>query len=101
MPARQPVSRRALHRLALAAALAPWTRALATGSSTPSWSSDPFTLGVASGQPRPDSVVLWTRLAPRPEEALGGVTAARVDVTCEVFADAALRQRMIAHWQTL
>ena len=25
---------------------------------------DVFTLGVASGEPRPDSVVLWTRLAP-------------------------------------
>ena len=25
---------------------------------------DPFTLGVASGDPLPDSVVLWTRLAP-------------------------------------
>ncbi|MDP8909551.1 MAG: PhoD-like phosphatase N-terminal domain-containing protein, partial [Chloroflexota bacterium] len=24
----------------------------------------PFTLGVASGDPLPDSVVLWTRLAP-------------------------------------
>ncbi|MGW6565382.1 alkaline phosphatase D family protein [Streptomyces sp. NPDC054975] len=26
----------------------------------------PFTLGVASGDPQPDSVVLWTRLAPEP-----------------------------------
>lgn len=26
--------------------------------------SDPFTLGVASGDPLPDAVVLWTRLAP-------------------------------------
>ena len=26
----------------------------------------PFTLGVASGCPQPDSVVLWTRLAPEP-----------------------------------
>src|SRR5689334_22722042 len=30
--------------------------------------SDPFTLGVASGDPLPDSVVLWTRLAPSPYE---------------------------------
>jgi len=27
---------------------------------------DPFTLGVASGDPTPTGVVLWTRLAPRP-----------------------------------
>lgn len=26
----------------------------------------PFTLGVASGDPRPDRVILWTRLAPQP-----------------------------------
>ncbi len=28
--------------------------------------TDPFTLGVASGDPQPDGVVLWTRLAPDP-----------------------------------
>ena len=27
---------------------------------------DPFTLGVASGDPEPDGVVIWTRLAPSP-----------------------------------
>lgn len=26
----------------------------------------PFTLGIASGDPQPDSVLLWTRLAPEP-----------------------------------
>ncbi len=33
----------------------------------------PFTLGVASGMPRPDSVVLWTRLAPQPHAPGGGL----------------------------
>ena len=33
------------------------------------FSTDPFTLGVASGCPRPDGVVLWTRLAPDPLQA--------------------------------
>jgi alkaline phosphatase D len=33
-----------------------WKSALAT----PRFSSYPFTLGVASGDPLPDSVVLWT-----------------------------------------
>jgi phosphodiesterase/alkaline phosphatase D-like protein len=28
--------------------------------------ADPFTLGVASGEPAPDGVVIWTRLAPHP-----------------------------------
>src|SRR5437868_8072991 len=31
----------------------------------------PFTLGVASGSPRTDSVVLWTRLAPEPMTLAG------------------------------
>ena len=35
----------------------------------------PFTLGVASGDPWPDGVVLWTRLAPEPLEG-GGMPAA-------------------------
>ncbi|GAA6615974.1 hypothetical protein NUACC26_017720 [Scytonema sp. NUACC26] len=30
----------------------------------PSFSGYPFSLGIASGDPLPDSVVLWTRLAP-------------------------------------
>src|SRR5258708_36337947 len=32
----------------------------------PRWAADPFSLGVASGGPRPDGFVLWTRLAPHP-----------------------------------
>jgi phosphodiesterase/alkaline phosphatase D-like protein len=32
----------------------------------PSILGNPFTLGVASGDPLPDGVVLWTRLAPDP-----------------------------------
>jgi alkaline phosphatase D len=33
----------------------------------------PFTLGIASGDPLPDGVLLWTRLAPSPFEADGGL----------------------------
>ncbi len=32
----------------------------------PKFSNYPFSLGVASGDPLPDGVVLWTRLAPDP-----------------------------------
>lgn len=51
--------------------------------------SDPFTLGVASGEPLPDSVVLWTRLAPDPlaDDGLGGMPARAVDVEWEVATD--------------
>src|SRR5687767_13801567 len=32
--------------------------------------TNPFTLGVASGDPAPDGIVLWTRLAPEPADPL-------------------------------
>ncbi|MBA2626018.1 MAG: alkaline phosphatase D family protein [Acidimicrobiia bacterium] len=46
----------------------------------------PFTLGVASGDPRPDSVILWTRLAPEPT-AGGGMPDADIPVVWEVATD--------------
>lgn len=52
-------------------------------------SADPFTLGVASGEPAHDGMVIWTRLAPRPlaDDGLGGMPARGVDVEWEVAAD--------------
>ncbi|MFD9003539.1 alkaline phosphatase D family protein [Streptomyces sp. NPDC059582] len=49
----------------------------------------PFTLGVASGDPLPGSVLLWTRLAPAPYQPDGGLPAERVDVGWEVARDEA------------
>jgi alkaline phosphatase D len=46
----------------------------------------PFTLGVASGCPQPESVVLWTRLAPEPLNG-GGMEPGRVEVHWEVAHD--------------
>jgi alkaline phosphatase D len=51
--------------------------------------SDPFTLGIASGDPQPGSVVLWTRLAPAPYQPDGGLPAERIDVDWEVARDPA------------
>ncbi len=59
--------------------------------SAPSFADDPFTLGVASGDPLPTSVVLWTRLAPDPL-AGGGMPARAVDVRWEVAGDEAMRR---------
>lgn len=54
--------------------------------------SDPFTLGIASGYPTPDSVVLWTRIAPAPREPRGGVPAdAVIPVTWEIATDEQMR----------
>ena len=49
----------------------------------------PFQLGVASGDPYPDSVVLWTRLAPAPlnSDGYGGMPDASYDVTWQLAAD--------------
>ncbi|MFE2051981.1 alkaline phosphatase D family protein [Streptomyces sp. NPDC059459] len=49
--------------------------------------SDPFTLGVASGDPLPGSVLLWTRLAPEPFLEDGGMGTERVTVEWEVALD--------------
>ena len=61
------------------------TEATTTTSTLPpvELSADPFTLGVASGEPDPVSVVLWTRLAPDPLNG-GGMPDDDVEVTWEV-----------------
>ncbi|RCS57606.1 alkaline phosphatase [Parvibium lacunae] len=53
---------------------------------------NPFTLGVASGSPLPDGVVLWTRLAPNPlsidhPTELGGMPAMPIRLQWEVARD--------------
>jgi alkaline phosphatase D len=54
-------------------------------------SSEPlFTLGVASGDPAPDGVVLWTRHAPKPLQADGGMPPQPVQVTWRIAEDEAL-----------
>jgi alkaline phosphatase D len=52
----------------------------------PTFSDYPFTLGVASGEPRPDRVVLWTGLAPDPLNG-GGMLPNDVEVRWEMATD--------------
>ncbi|GIE86856.1 alkaline phosphatase D family protein [Actinoplanes regularis] len=49
--------------------------------------SNPFTLGVASGDPLPDAVVIWTRLATRPLEPTGGMPPVSYPVQWQVAED--------------
>jgi alkaline phosphatase D len=56
----------------------------------PLYRSYPFSLGVASGDPWQDSVVLWTRLAPDPLEG-GGMPMSNVDVGWEIASDRTFR----------
>ena len=55
----------------------------------PSFAADPFSLGVASGDPEHNSVVLWTRLAPEPlaADGHGGMPPDPVTVRYEVATD--------------
>lgn len=52
--------------------------------------ADPFTLGIASGDPTPEGVVLWTRLAPDPLNG-GGMGDRAVPVGWRVATDRAMR----------
>lgn len=75
-------------QLGAAAILQPLTSV--TAFAQPAFRNYPFSLGVASGDPWADSVVLWTRLAPEPF-AGGGMPTANVEVGWEVAADRAFR----------
>lgn len=71
----------------------PVTAALARGE-LPRGLAYPFTLGIASGDPTSDGVVLWTRLAPKPlaEDGLGGMSGRAVDVDWQVAEDPLFRR---------
>ena len=56
----------------------------------------PFTLGVASGMPRPDSVVLWTRLAPQPQAEGGGLPNRPLSLQWELADDEMFTRRVRA-----
>ncbi|MFV0126594.1 alkaline phosphatase D family protein [Streptomyces sp. HMX112] len=92
--AAQHVGRRRLLTLAAAAATLAFTTHLPArgASAAPELDArritkDPFTLGVASGDPQPDSVLLWTRLAPSPYDLDSGLPEERVEVQWEVAYD--------------
>ncbi len=96
MPVTAP-ERRQLLRFAAAAAMSASLPLAALAQ--PRWTSDPFALGVASGAPGTDSVVLWTRLAPaRGELPEGG--RAPIPVRWEI-ADDERFQRIAQHGQAL
>ena len=82
------VARRKFLSLAALPALA--LRAGAQGRK-PRFKTNPFTLGVASGDPGPDGFVLWTRLAPEPLGG-GGLPEESIDVRWEVAADEGFRR---------
>ncbi|WP_066423638.1 alkaline phosphatase [Anabaena sp. 4-3] len=57
----------------------------------PIFSNYPFQLGVASGDPLPDGIVLWTRLAPEPLNG-GGMQPVNVPVEWQIARDEKMTQ---------
>ena len=70
-------------------ALLPWVGNVTAGTrtnKTPKFSTNPFSLGVASGDPSSDGFVLWTRLAPDPLNG-GGLPPEIYEVHWELAED--------------
>ena len=88
------VSRRLFLAYGAALAALPQLEGRAIGRVTRRLAGDPFTLGVASGEPDESSVVLWTRLAPKPLEEHGGMTAENVEVTWELADDEGMKTNL-------
>ncbi|NNH75131.1 alkaline phosphatase [Nocardia uniformis] len=95
------MSRRQVLRLGAAGSAAVLLGTSAVSSArlrAPRWVGGyPFSLGVASGDPLPDGVVLWTRLAPDPlaPDGHGGMAWAPVSVDYEVALDENFRQVVV------
>jgi alkaline phosphatase D len=55
------------------------------------WRANPFSLGIASGDPASDGFVIWTRLATEPLEQHGGMPIESVPVRWEVAGEPSFR----------
>jgi len=81
------LSRRLFFSYAAALSSIPLLGQTAGSAKKVTFASDPFSLGVASGDPDHESVILWTRLAPKPLEAGGGMPDHPVEVLWEISED--------------
>ena len=87
-----PERRAFLKGVAALAATASITRPRpAWAQARPRFTDHPFKLGVTSGDPLPDGMVLWTRLAPDPLRG-GGMPAEPVIVQWEVAEDEGMKR---------
>ncbi|MEV7980514.1 alkaline phosphatase D family protein [Streptomyces sp. NPDC086519] len=76
--------------LGAAASAQLWLPSTARAAETP-LPDNVFSLGIASGDPLPDGIVLWTRLAPDPLNG-GGMPGETVPVEWEIAEDERLRK---------
>ncbi len=68
----------------------------------PVFTTYPFALGVASGDPAPDGFVIWTKISPRPLERGGGMPKKPVEVEWLIASDERMQKsvqkgKAIAH----
>ncbi|HTE16387.1 MAG TPA: alkaline phosphatase D family protein [Burkholderiales bacterium] len=98
------INRRRVLRSLGASALLTATGGLFSRSvwSQPVFTSNPFTLGVASGDPAADGFVIWTKIAPKPLERGAGMPNKPVEVEWTVAGDEGMKQvvqkgKAIAH----
>lgn len=82
---------RSLAGLAAAGGVVPGPARTETATTAPAFPAYPFALGVASGDPSPTGVVLWTRIAPLPLQANGGMPNVAVEVEWELSGDERFR----------
>lgn len=78
--------RRFLQSTAVVAAAIPTARLSPAAAQSHSW----FQHGVASGDPTPDSVILWTRVTPSPDAVPGSGRGSTVTLVWEVAREASI-----------
>jgi alkaline phosphatase D len=92
-PSRAPGRRRFVGGLGAAALLvASGPLAVRWARGAPVFSANPFSLGVASGDPAPDGFVIWTKIAPKPLERGAGMPKQPVEVAWMIATDERMRQ---------
>ena len=94
------ISRRLFLGYGAALSSLPLLNRAATADHNPHFAKDPFSLGVASGDPTSRGVVIWTRLAPEPFDPNGGMAPTAVEVKWEVAEDDAMK-KIVAAGKTL
>lgn len=78
----------------------PATAAPTTSTGAGAGAASPFRHGIASGDPLPDAVVLWTRVTPTADSLPGSGAGPRVAVGWQVATDQGFR-RVVAHGSTV